>query len=72
MRYVIWAKSPDTGPIQGEGTWIVEAADIHEAAALIQQAIPFDMWPEGSTWTLRPWTSDDSDVQGQMRLAKTA
>jgi len=72
MRYVIWAKSPDTGPIQGEGTWVVEAADIHEAAALIQQTIQSEMWSGGTTWTVRPWTPHDSGVEGQMRIAKTA
>jgi len=72
MRYVIWARSPDTGPIQGEGTWVLDAADAEEAVRLLQQAIQFEVWPQGSTWMVRPWTMDDGDVESRMRLAKTA
>jgi len=69
MRYLIWAKSPDTEPIQAEGTWVVEAAHPHQAVELLQQPIHFEMWPQGSAWTVKPWTPDASDVEGRMRFA---
>jgi hypothetical protein len=50
MKYVVKLKSASTAPIQGEGTWVVEAADRVEAMALMEQTI--SSWPKGATWTI--------------------
>jgi len=57
MRYVIWAKSPDSAPFRHEGRWVVEASSREEAARLMETQIK--LWPKDSTWTIRPWTADD-------------
>lgn len=60
MKFIIRAKSANCSPLQFEGVWTLEAASREEAVSLMEQHI--SLLSEGATWTIRPWTPDDSEV----------
>ncbi len=60
MKFVIRAKSAKSSPLQVEGIWTLEAANREEAVSLMEQHIR--LLAEGATWTIRPWTPDDSEA----------
>ncbi len=60
MKFIIRAKTAEASSIHVEGIWTVEAADREEALLLMEQHI--GLLPADATWTIRPWTPDDSEA----------
>ena len=62
MKYVITAKSPDSTRVTIDGSWVVEAGSSEEAFREVRDRVALDSWLQGSTWTIRAWTSDDDEA----------